>query len=367
MKTYKSFVIAFLLLVLLTTAVSIVPIVIVDPCFHYHRPLKCLSYTLHNERMQNDGITRHFDYDALITGTSMTENFKTSEADRVFGLSFIKVPYSGGTFKEIDDGVRRAISYNKELTLVIRCLDYWFLNLDKDIMRTDMGNFPTYLYDRNPFNDVAYVFNREILYWSVTMLLRYVKTRSGGVDDFDSYANWMSNCTFGSASVLQDRGRFAEPSETRRMTEKERRRTVDNITQNVTSLARENPQCTFLYFFSPYSIAWWGSLYEQGDIERRLEIERTAVELILECDNIRLYSFNTEFDWVTDLDNYNDACHYGEWINSRMLVCMKEGKGMLTKDNYLSYLAAEREFYMNFDYNSLFAVGDDYEGGQRFP
>lgn len=42
---------------------------------------------------------RNFEYDAIIIGTSMTENFKTSEADALFAASFIKVPFSGGIIK----------------------------------------------------------------------------------------------------------------------------------------------------------------------------------------------------------------------------------------------------------------------------
>ena len=47
-------------------------VVTVDPFFHFHKPVSSLSYPLVNERYQNDGIARHFDYDAVITGTSMT-------------------------------------------------------------------------------------------------------------------------------------------------------------------------------------------------------------------------------------------------------------------------------------------------------
>ena len=72
---------------------------VIDPLFHYHRPLSFLSYPLHNQRYQNDGILRHFDYDAIIIGTSMTENFKTSEFDRLWNLSSIKVPFNGGHYK----------------------------------------------------------------------------------------------------------------------------------------------------------------------------------------------------------------------------------------------------------------------------
>ena len=71
----------------------------VDPYFHYHAPLSFLEYPLNNQRYQNDGIVRNFDYDAIITGTSMTENFKTTEFDNLFNVNSIKVPFSGATYK----------------------------------------------------------------------------------------------------------------------------------------------------------------------------------------------------------------------------------------------------------------------------
>ena len=50
---------------------------------------------------------------------------------------------------------------------------------------------------------------------------------------------------------------------------------------------------------------------------------------------------------ITDLNNYKDAGHYGEWVNSAMLRWMHDGVGLLTKENYQDYLKAERAFYAN--------------------
>ena len=60
----------------------------IDPFFHYHKPNSTFYYTLDNARSQNDGILKHFDYDAVITGSSITENFKTSEFDLLFRCYF---------------------------------------------------------------------------------------------------------------------------------------------------------------------------------------------------------------------------------------------------------------------------------------
>ena len=55
----------------------------IDPLFHYHEPVEGLKYPINDERYQNDGIIKHFEYNAIITGSSMTENFKTSEKTNI--------------------------------------------------------------------------------------------------------------------------------------------------------------------------------------------------------------------------------------------------------------------------------------------
>lgn len=79
-----------------------------------------------SERYQNDGISRHFTYDAVLTGTSMSENFKVSSFDRLFDVKAVKIPYGGGYYKEVDEAVRRAISYNPRIKMVFRSLDKAF-------------------------------------------------------------------------------------------------------------------------------------------------------------------------------------------------------------------------------------------------
>ena len=107
-------------------------VVWVDPFFHYHKPLEHLAYPIDSERYQNDGISRNFTYDAVLTGTSMMENFKASRFDSLFGVSSVKIPYAGGYYKEVDQAVKRALSYNPQVKVVCRSLDRSFLFYQKD-------------------------------------------------------------------------------------------------------------------------------------------------------------------------------------------------------------------------------------------
>ena len=112
-------------------------------------------------------------------------------------------------------------------------------------------------------------------------------------------------------------------------------------------ISDQYPDVDFYYFFSPYSIAWWNSITNEGTLYRQLEAEQYIIELILEHPNIHLYSFNNDTALTTDLNNYKDTIHYGEWVNSAMLRWMHDGVGLLTKENYQDYLKAERAFYAN--------------------
>ena len=328
----------------------------IDPYFHYHKPdIDKYYYILNNQRSQNDGISKHFDYDAIITGTSMTENFKTTEFDEIFGVNSIKVPYSGGYYKEINDNLAVAFNNNPQLNTIIRCLDYNALLIDKDKMRTDLGKYPTYLYDSNLFNDVFYLFNKDVIF-SRSYSIEVNTKKEGfqpGIQSFDSYSRWQDNASFGSKTVLANGLELTTSEKTHHLTEEMKKVIYDNITQNVTSLADKYKDATFYYFFSPYSVVWWRSLINKGVEYRQVEAEQYAIELILEHENIKLFSFNNCFDITTNLNNYSDAMHYGEWINSFMLHKMHDGEYLLTKENYMEYIEKEIQFYTTFDYESL--------------
>ena len=335
----------------------------VDPFFHYHKPqTEQYFYSLDNERSQNDGICKHFDYDAIITGTSMTENFKTSEMNEIFGVNSIKVPFAGGSYKEINDNLEVALKYNKDLKIIIRGLDYYRLLDDKDKMRQDLGEYPTYLYDNNPFNDVKYLYNKDVIFGRVYQMFidKENNTSPAGITSFDAYGRWQDAFSFGKDTVIPNGLSVESDKEQSCMTDDEKKMIYGNITQNVTDLADKYSDTEFYYFFTPYSAAWWGEQINDGNIYKYLEAEKYAIELILEHDNIHLFSFNLCTDITTDLNNYKDTMHYGEWINSFILQKMYVGEYELTDNNYEQYIDEEELFYINYDY-SLMNEQIDYE------
>ncbi len=342
----------------------------VDPYFHYHKPdLDRYYYSLNNQRSQNNGISRHFDYDAMITGTSMTENFRASEMDRIFGCSSIKTSFSGGSYKEINDNIVTALEANPNLKTIVRGLDMWRFCDAPDAMRNDLGEYPTYLYDNNPFNDVKYLLNRDVIFGRV-----YKMTTDNdaadfvpGITSFDDYSRWQSSYTFGIDTVLPDGVPAQEsPAESKHLSEEQKADIRENIERNVTAAADSYPDVDFYYFYTPYSIAWWQEQYAKGTLNRQLEAERYITELILPHKNIHLFSFNNRTDIITDLNNYKDTTHYGSWINSLILQWMHDGTYQLTEDNYSEYLDKEAAFFTTYDFDAINGQTDyeaDYYAG----
>ncbi len=344
----------------------------VDPFFHYHKPLtENYYYELNNQRSQNDGICRNFDYDALITGTSMTENFKTSELDDLFGTNSIKVSFSGGTFRETDLMVKRAIKYNANLQMVVRGIDTDYLFDAPMRMRNDLGEYPSYLYDNNPFNDVRYVLNNDIMADRVIPMISEGKHNlmELGITSFDKYSNWNHEYTFGVDTVFPDGFVVINQDGFEHLSEEGKDAIKANIEINLIEVATDNPDIEFYYFFTPYSIAYWGEQYNSGMTVWQIEAEKYATELMLDKENIHLFMFDDRMDIISDLNNYKDDRHYGEWINSYILKCFKDGDGLLTKENYVSKYDNTLSNLLEYDYNSINEqedYADDYYVAQKW-
>ena len=324
---------------------------VIDPFFHYHAPLDGLSYELLNtkQRYINDGISRNFDYEVLITGTSMTENFSASLAEELYGGAAIKLPFEGASFREIDLSTRRAINANDELAVVVRSLDYFVTANDKDDMLYDTAVYPDYLYDRDIFNDVSYVLNKTVLFENTLPTL--IRTARGEeMTYFDQYSR-MSPLLFG--VDLPEGGIGDAPEERHHATENQLELTEANISQNLRQTVMDNPQVDFYFFFPPYSLIHWNTLRPGGRVDEHVDIARKTAELLVDLDNAHVFDFNMRLDMIAELSHYQpDGCHYDGYISDMILETMASEEGRLTEENYIDYFDSLSEFLRLTDFNS---------------
>ncbi len=359
-KWFLTFIILFVAVLVFVGGV----VAFVDPFFHYRAPGNLFFYRLYDQRSQNDGITRHFDYDTILTGTSMAENFKTSLFDELMGTDSVKIVYSGATYKEINENLKVAYESGHALKYVFRPIDYSLLVKDKDDMRIDMGEYPVWITNKNPFDDVKYLLNRDVIInYTLPMIAGYFNGTSPGITSFDDYSYTGDDNVFSREAVLAGTNGFGDPSEVYDASEEDIRMVFENVEQNIVSLARQHPETTFIYFFPPYSMAYWGGLKQEGNLDRYIELVGLAASMMSECDNIHVYCFANQLEVTANLDNYRDVAHYSPEINDLIETEIAEIENggndadkwqlRITKDTVNSYFDELLELLKNYDYNSL--------------
>lgn len=283
----------------------------------------------------------------------MTENFKTSEFDERFGVKSVKVSFKGGRYKEINDNISRALSYNKNLSTVIRSIDSNYYYTDANDLGTYFNeDYPYYLTNNNFFDDVNYWFNKSILLQkSIPIFL----TSNEGIEyNFDVIYNWNDSYAFGKEYVLASGKRSAIVEDKQIPTKKEIDDFMENIEINIIEIVKKNPNVSFYYFIPPYSIVWWDNCVRENRLEKHLYAERMVIEALMEYENVHLFSFCNNFDLTTNLYLYKDALHYNENVNSYMLEKMSKGENRLTRDNYTEYLKGIYRFYSSYNYDSIY-------------
>lgn len=318
----------------------------VDPFFHYHAGTKGIEYPLWSERYQNDGIARSFEYDAIVTGTSMTENFNTDQFDEYFGTKSIKIPLSGASYYELANQLDRAFNYNDNIRVVFRALD--LSNMVSVWDYQSYEDYPDYLYDNNIFNDVQYLLNKEIFY-DYTYYVKEYMDLGGKTTPMYAYKVWYTSKTAKEMVEAYERKEKAE-SDTG-LSEEELQQLCENLSYNVIRTVEAHPETEFIFYFPPYSILWWYDQVCNGRYQAVYETQAIAIDALLKYDNVKLYSFFDDYIFIGSLGNYIDTVHYNYDCSKKIVDKIAEGTGRITlenKDQYLQSLG----FYSVFDYDT---------------
>ena len=130
----------------------------VDPFFHYHDP-DPEGEVWFDERYQNAGLLRSQQYETVLMGTSLAENYRPFWFDVFYKTSTVKTAFPNGGFHEFS----QALDYAFEKQDVKRVI----FGLDPNILARPAAQapdqLPAYLYDDDPWNDGAYLFSKDVL------------------------------------------------------------------------------------------------------------------------------------------------------------------------------------------------------------
>ena len=337
--------------------------VITDPYVRFHMPNKAFVYQFENEntRLFAPGYAKQADFSAAIVGTSHSMNFDPLQTEALWGVPTQKLPLQGATVHELRLLLDIAYDSGKQL-------DYVFCNIELDRQYNKVewdyiSEFnPGYNFDFDYLSQMRYLFNGDTFRNRVLpMWKKLLRGEKGYVPSKSFFGYTQHTLTMGPDAVLKDFAGKDMPVEeiyVNEVSESEIENVHEIVQKNYCELIEAHPETEFYFYIPPYSIAWWGNSLMAGDMQYLQMTESVYIEELSQYDNVKIFDFNTCHDWITDLNNYSDITHYGEWINADMMEAMYYGDCGIDLKNYQSILSNRNDFVRNYDYDSLFDQED---------
>jgi len=321
-------------------------VIIVDPFFHYHAPLKGFPYQVDNQLSQNPGMAMHLDYDSVILGSSMTVNFNTNWFEEEMGLKTIKLSTSGAYPRDISNIMKVIFDYHPEVEKVFLGLDV--INYSSAIDETKYP-YPTYLYNKNPFDDIQYLLNKDVL-------LEYILRPMADPEPSDLatiYSSWWTDEYYNTQWVMHNY-EAPDPVEEEAPQNYFEEGVRNNMETNIIPYIEAHPDTEFVIFYPPYSILFWNDVLTRNQLEATLYEYEMITDTLLEYPNVRVFFFSDEEEIITNLDNYADYTHYHPDFNHYMTKCFADGTGEVhNKNEAMQHIDHMRDVATTFDYSEL--------------
>lgn len=327
-STYRSFVRTYLAITIGVFVMIPAANWAIDP-LQFYRKASYRPILSENQRYQNPGLAKNYDYNAVIIGTSHTDNFSTKYIDQQLGCRTLKLSIRNSTSKEQRMILEKAITTG-QVRHAIWGLDWASFCHGPAIVKE---GFPHHLYNESPSTHFKYLFSVDTisLYWHA-----FGKDASR---DLNALYNWHDEVSFGEKHVLAHwRSReFRIEAEGARdaaapMDATSRSATENALQQNLFSVVRSHPNIRFYIFFPPHSIVYYRSLTDDL-FERHLQFKRHVVEKMSPLEHCEVFDFQQQDAITHELANYRDMSHYREEINQYMVDCMHDGTHRVTADS----------------------------------
>lgn len=313
------------ILIIWIVAVLMLPmtaVVFFDPFFHYHKPIKPLKAVLTQAEYQVIGTLKTFDYDSLIAGSSMAENYNNHWFDEKFGVKAIKAVKPGANTSDLMYLINRAYEY-KEIKNIYYTLDIAALNTTVREHYVNEG-MPLYLYNDILLDDVKYLLNKHVLLKEIPYMI--ANSFLVEYDEGNSF-NWAKDKQFGNFKYELTK----EKKEDKKI--EEYKENVEFNLNQLEQLIKTHPETNFIFMVPPYSSLWWYEAYMCGDLEYNFYTLQQAFERLIKFENVEIYYFQDIEEIVSDLSLYMDLLHYHPDINKQLVNSIGDKVYKVTEEN----------------------------------
>jgi hypothetical protein len=306
---------------------------IIDPFFQFRVNTKD-RYIL-NPRFVNGGLAKHYDYNTVVMGSSMVQNFKMALLrDTYEGMKPVKLSAGGLNIPEME--------YIYTLINMERAEDF-IINVDVPLFNQfGIGNrLPLFLYEDGLLNKLEYLYGYDALIRYIPADLGvtlYFKVTEGDVPiaykmktSIDDIGNDSYGMTYSAEEVKRQyiNGIAVSPQILDSM-EVRMQNTLDSMLVRLDLKKHADKKYTFM--FPSYSGLYWYHARKYGYYAGFIDFVRYFTKSVQKYPNARIVFF-FDREEITDLNYYSDITHFGPVLSDKISKDIYNPEYELTKTN----------------------------------
>lgn len=324
---------------------------IIDP-YQQYRKGTLYRLPFEHEKELNAGLAKNFDFDMVVLGTSMMQNFNIDDMKNILNYEKpIKLTIAGSSVYEQNIILSTAFRHQKIKNVLVG-IDFFSYYGDVHRFKHGGASFPTYLYDENLLNDYKYLASSDTLGRSFELLFK--NSSDEWIYDYTKMYEWKSrtndeNILSAIKNKWENRKYFDDEAKEE---EKKLHYLIDNFDLNLKPFFQKHKNTNFVLFFPPYSILAYKAFEERGELKDFLEFKKHIIKSVVNQTNVKIYDFQLAEDITYNLYNYYDLYHYNKEISKWILT-------QIATNNYL--IKSENEYQMNIFLSDIvnYKVSDD--------
>jgi hypothetical protein len=358
-KDIFRFLCAGLLVVVTAAALNFV----VDP-LQIFRPARLFAAVYSQDsRLQDAGLIRSQEFDAVLMGTSLAIHFHQSDIDRILRVKSLKLAMTGSSSRE--QAFVLAAAMARKPKRVIWEVDDWIFHdtpeidanthLPADLYRGNAKGVATYLVSGAMARESAWIMARSIprLEPLITRLTSEAifKFPISGVDDINTLpADDDVGAIYNSKRAMAAFRYITDPVRSKYLLDDtDYDMKVRVFERDAIGLIGANPDVTFDIYLPPYSILQWVALRDTSSETLKSVFAFSAYfcRRLMDFPNVRLFDFRAS-DVTHDLNNYSDVIHHSPDVDLKVLSWLAEGRYRVDRTQptiYLDQLASQVEAY----------------------
>lgn len=310
---------------LMTWCISTLSVLIAMILFAYaYDPFN--YYKMHEEdRFVNDtfttpGLIKNYDYDTVIIGSSMTQNYEIQFFRDAMGVSPLKVTCGGLTTHYMIQLYDRVMEYGKVKTYIIN-IDLSQFAQSQNIEQ-GRHHLVAYLMDDSKLNDIQYLLGYEAWFRFIPVDLFIQAALRAGVtlpEKFDQrmkidyIGDWRLDASF-SRDIVINRYIANEYAVKKLESDNLQKEMIQNITEYAEyMLPTFQDENQYIFIFPPYSALYWHTTQRDDTFDSLMDAKLYFIQMFDGIENVRIVDMQSH-ECIVDLDNYRDSTHFSPQV-----------------------------------------------------